>query len=104
MVYLIHLWTPIAHARHYIGTASDVFKRLHAHRAGKGARLLDVANERRISYSVVRQWEGGRDMERKLKARREAPRLCPVCRGLASDADGCLVQVGPPIRAKGRKR
>lgn len=85
-VYLIHLDTPIHHARHYLSfCASETLQeRLHRHTTGNGARLLNVANQRGITYSVVRTWNSAtwktaRALERKLKAQKNGPRLCPVC-------------------------
>ena len=48
-----------------------------------GARLMEVMTEAGIPWSCVRTWEGGRQQERRLKRRRNAPQLCPVCRGRA---------------------
>jgi hypothetical protein len=48
---------------------------------GNGARLTQVAKERGLSFVVVRIWEGDRKLERKLKNRHDAPRLCPICNG-----------------------
>ena len=80
-VYLIHLDTPIAnHAQHYIGWAKHLEKRIAHHRARSGARLLAVAVELHIDFEVVRTWEGSRQLERKLKNRKKARMLCPVCR------------------------
>jgi predicted GIY-YIG superfamily endonuclease len=100
-VYLIHLDQPLGqpqpdearrerglpdrkreyrpHAQHYIGTADDLTARINEHRSGQGARFLSVANSAGIDWRVVRTWKGGRQLERKLKRRHDAPRLCPVC-------------------------
>ncbi len=78
-VYLIHLATPMAHAKHYIGYAQDVLARLAEHRAGTGARLLAVAGQRGIGFELVRMWPGDRTFERKMKNRKNAPRYCPIC-------------------------
>jgi predicted GIY-YIG superfamily endonuclease len=79
-VYLLHFETPLHHARHYIGYAEHVKRRLEHHRNGTGARLLQVCNERGIAYDLVRTWEGeGRDFERKLKNCKHAARYCPMC-------------------------
>jgi predicted GIY-YIG superfamily endonuclease len=83
-VYLLHLDIPIAHAKHYLGSAEDLDARLARHRSGNGARLLEVAHERGIGFSLVRTWEGGRELERRLKRRKNAPRLCPICAGEAA--------------------
>ena len=80
-VYLIHLATPIAdHAQHYIGWAKHLSARIAHHKAGTGARLLQVAVELHIDFDVVATWEGDRHFERKLKNRKKARMLCPVCR------------------------
>lgn len=82
-VYLIHFKTNLSHARHYIGFCEeDPKERLETHRAGHGARILQVANERGIEYEIARVWKGkDRKFERKLKNRKDAKRLCPVCSG-----------------------
>lgn len=84
-VYLIHFHTPLCHARHYIGMAQDVTARLAEHKAGYGARILQVCNERSIDYSISRTWNTfqtaseAKQFEKYLKSRKEAPNLCPVC-------------------------
>lgn len=95
-VYLLHFDRRISEnhtCQHYLGSASNLNKRLALHKSGKGARLTQVANERGIEYSIVRTWEGDRTLERKLKKQKNAPRLCPVCRELRNvepllDMDG----------------
>jgi GIY-YIG catalytic domain len=90
LVYLVHLQTklgsdhPKGGAGHYIGQTIDLERRLAQHREGTGARILAAANERGIAYDVVRTWPGGRDVERRLKNLRNAPRLCPTCVGVNS--------------------
>jgi len=80
VIYLIHFDQAIAdHARHYLGWASDLPARLEAHRAGRGARLMEVCKERGITWHLARTWEGSRDRERAIKDRAESPRLCPDC-------------------------
>lgn len=89
-VYLIHLDTPLHHAKHYLGSAVNVDARIAHHRSGSGARLLKAVNEKGIGWNVVRTWETkdgeGRQLERKLKNRKNAPKLCPVCTGEYGDA------------------
>ena len=87
-VYLLHFdgklgnpANPYAMAQHYIGTAYDVGARLADHRAGAGAKITAAATQRGIGFDVVRTWPGGRDVERRLKRRKDGPKLCPVCRG-----------------------
>jgi hypothetical protein len=87
-VYLLHFAKPIAPGRHtcqhYLGSAIDVDARLHEHLTGNGARLCQVAIERGIDFEVVRVWQTepgqARQLERKLKNRKESPALCPICR------------------------
>lgn len=79
MVYLLHFDTPYHHARHYLGSTDDLNARLDAHRQGHGARLLAVVKAAGISWQLVRTWEGGRDLERRLKRQHHGPRLCPIC-------------------------
>lgn len=90
-VYLIHIQSKIHHAQHYLGyTAMEsVDDRLKYHRNGNGAKLLRYANLQGIKFAVVRVWECGNyreaaKLERKLKNRKESPKLCPVCQGLAT--------------------
>lgn len=66
--------------RHYLGSTDNLAARLHAHAHGKGARLMEVVTERGIDWDVARTWDGGRDLERALKNRKNAPKLCPVCK------------------------
>lgn len=79
-VYLIHFDRPLHHARHYLGSAVSISLRVAEHRAGKGAKLLAAVNAAGIGWSVVRTWRGGRRLERVLKNKHKAGRLCPCCR------------------------
>ncbi len=84
-VYLIHLDAPIAHARHYIGWAKWLQARIRHHRNGTGAKFLAEAVRREINFDVVRTWENTEEntdgnFERKLKNRKKARMLCPICR------------------------
>ena len=81
IVYLLHFAQPLQHARHYLGSTADLDARLEQHRAGQGARLMEVIADLGIDFQLARTWPGGRDVERRLKRRKEGPRLCPVCRG-----------------------
>jgi predicted GIY-YIG superfamily endonuclease len=82
MVYLIHFEKKIGHAQHYIGFCYDerFAARIHHHEKGTGSRLLKAVNEAGIKWSVVRQWpnEDG-NFERKLKNKKKASLLCPIC-------------------------
>jgi predicted GIY-YIG superfamily endonuclease len=79
-VYLIHFEERYRHAGHYLGYSSNLEERIRAHRAGRGARLMEVVNEAGIPWWVVRVWRhGGYDLEQALKRWHNAPKLCPVC-------------------------
>jgi hypothetical protein len=82
-VYLIHFDRPLHHARHYIGFCFEsTAARLARHMAGNGAKILRALNAAGIAYRIVRTWdEGDKVLERKLKGRKNAKRLCPVCKG-----------------------
>lgn len=80
-VYLLHFASPIQHAQHYLGwTTLALDKRLAVHRSGKGARLLQVANQRGVEWFLVRSWPNQpQAIERRLKEGFHGSRLCPVC-------------------------
>jgi predicted GIY-YIG superfamily endonuclease len=81
MVYLLHFKEPFRHARHYLGsTGLTVEQRLEHHRANRGARLTQVVNDAGIDYVVSRTWQGGRELERKLKRMHGGNKLCPICK------------------------
>ena len=79
-IYLLHFSKPYYHVRHYIGWTTNLTKRLAQHRKGQGARLLQVIIEHGITFTLARTWIGDRHLERKLKNRHNAPKLCPICR------------------------
>jgi predicted GIY-YIG superfamily endonuclease len=78
VVYLLCFSAPYRHARHYLGFATDLEARLAEHRAGRGARLIQVITAAGIDFTVARRWEGDRNLERRLKNGHNASaRLCP---------------------------
>ncbi len=88
--YLIHFTrklgnpeSPRGQAGHYIGFAEhDLAARLERHRAGNGSRIMAAVSKAGITWVLARTWEGGsRDLERTLKARKQASDLCPICQG-----------------------
>lgn len=81
-VYLIHFSEPYKHAQHYLGYTANLDRRLAEHRHGHGARLLEVIDGAGIPWTLARTWDGGRDLERRLKNRHGARQLCPICRAL----------------------
>jgi len=89
-VYLIHLLRPLGNpnnrrgmASHYIGFAEhDLAARLERHRVGNGSRLMHAVAAAGIPWVLARTWEeGSRELERKLKSRKQASAFCPICRG-----------------------
>ena len=80
MVYLLHFHSKLRHAQHYLGYAEDVEERLKRHRSGGGAKLIRALKDKGIDFELVRIWEGGRTLERKLKKQKNGPKLCPICR------------------------
>jgi predicted GIY-YIG superfamily endonuclease len=97
-VYLLHFDRPYRHARHYIGSTTNLRARLAAHARGQGARLLQVVRDAGIGWQLARTWAGGRDRERQIKAQGGASRCCPLCgitprtrfADLPRNADGSL--------------
>lgn len=85
-VYLVHFEraigdtsNPHGSAQHYLGCAEDVEARLKEHRAGNGAKILAHVARMGIAFWVVRTWEGGHELEKRLKAWHASPYLCPIC-------------------------
>lgn len=85
-VYLIHFDMPYTSPNgrktvsHYLGSTKHLKDRIAAHRAGNGARLMEVITAAGIPWQVARKWKGGRQLERQLKRRHNSPKLCPICR------------------------
>lgn len=83
MVYLLCFDKKFKHARHYIGFAENqrTFElRMKHHAKGNGSKLMAAVAKAGIGFTVARTWpDGDRNFERKLKNRKEGPRLCPLC-------------------------
>ena len=102
IVYLLHFARPLGgRALHYIGTSTldGLADRLDAHRHGRGARITAAANREGIAYVLVRTWRGGHVLERRLKRRANAARLCPFCHDIA-----LAVELGRQRAARRRRR
>ena len=78
-VYLIHFRKSYKHARHYLGYSANLDKRITDHLCGMGARLMEVITQADIDWNLARTWPGDRELERRLKNQKQAPRLCPIC-------------------------
>lgn len=80
-VYLIHFNEPLAHSNHYIGYTNNLEKRMDRHARDDGAKILKILKEKGIGWKVVKVWVGGdRKLEKRLKNRGGASRICPICR------------------------
>lgn len=53
-VYLLHFSQPYKHARHYLGSAGDLSRRMAEHRLGRGARLLAVIVAAGVGFTLAR--------------------------------------------------
>ncbi len=83
VVYLIHFDQPYYHARHYLGTTTDLEWRLRQHALGRragGARSMEVIMQAGITWRLAAVWPGGRDLERRLKAWGGSGQFCPICK------------------------
>lgn len=85
-IYLLHFARPVGNlanprgqASHYLGWALDPAAREQQHRSGRGAALTRAAAEQGIGWQLFVLGEGTRDLERRLKAKKATPRLCPIC-------------------------
>lgn len=88
IIYLIHFDEPLHHAKHYIGYTENLPQRLQRHRAGHGARILEVLKERGITWKLARIWTGDKSLERKIKRQKCSPKLCPICKAQAKRKAG----------------
>jgi hypothetical protein len=82
VVYTLHLWPPLGHAKHYTGSARQLPRRLADHALGRGARLTQVQAERGGSWVVAQTEPGGKVRERQLKNEGGASRRCQVCKAV----------------------
>lgn len=80
-VYLLHFEPRYRHAGHYLGStlAGSEHDRIADHLTGRGSPLVRAAVDAGCSVVLARTWRGGRDTERRLKDRKNSPRLCPLC-------------------------
>jgi hypothetical protein len=86
-VYLLHLDRPLGNpanrtgqAGHYLGSAVKVAARQAIETSSScDVKMLQAARRAGIGWQVARVWPGDRKLERRLKDRGGASRLCPVC-------------------------
>jgi len=80
-VYLLHFSEKFHHCQHYIGWTKYLDARIKHHKAGTGSRLVRAVVGAGITVTLVRTWANtDRKFERKLKNRKKARCLCPICR------------------------
>ena len=86
VVYLLHFDAPLGNlanprgqAQHYLGTTCDLHRRLQEHRSGNGSHIMAAVARRGIPWRLVRTWLGGRELELRLKGRKQASAFCPIC-------------------------
>lgn len=80
-IYLLHFDRPLAHARHYLGSTSNLEQRIDEHRKGVGhcPRLIRALHNAGIGFEVVATWAGDKNAERKMKGK-SLVRYCPLCK------------------------
>ena len=92
VVYTLHLWPPLEHAKHYTGSSRNLPERLGDHALGRGARMLQVQLERGGFWVVAQTEPGGVSRERQLKNEGGASRRCQVCKAVDRYLSGELSQ------------
>lgn len=84
-VYVLHFDKPYKHAMHYIGYVDGdnqgaVNARMEDHKAGRGARLMDVITKAGIGFTIAWIYDNvDRKFERKLKNKGGAKKHCQMC-------------------------
>lgn len=83
-VYILHFNTPTGHAHHYVGSTSNVRRRLECHAGGFGARLTLESRLRGRPWELGALYQAkspvaARKLERELKNRKNTPCFCPMC-------------------------
>ncbi len=82
-VYMLHFTRPYYHARHYLGFATKLERRLINHLSGRGSPLVRAVVEAGIEVFLARRWD---QVTSKLERRGHDDsgyRLatCPICSG-----------------------
>lgn len=84
MVYILHLDTPLHHAKHYTGFSTNnrtLAERLEHHRRGTAhCKFTEVLREKGIGFQLARVFpNASRTFERMLKNTKQVSRYCPIC-------------------------
>jgi predicted GIY-YIG superfamily endonuclease len=82
--------TVYKHARHYLGSSSHLDERLHLHKNGNGARLMEVIGDAGIGWKLALLWECDSKeeslaLERRLTHWHGSNQFCPIYRGESVD-------------------
>lgn len=82
MIYILQLDHPLGTSKHtaqfYIGYAANretLQRRIEYHRLGKGSRFTQAAVERGIPIHLIAILEGDKSEERRLKNKKNTPRI-----------------------------
>lgn len=88
-VYVLHLNTPLKHAKHYVGfvvNGHTLKARIEHHRNGTAnCRFTQVLHNLGITFVLARVFRGkkfDRSFERKLKKTHKVTYYCPICAGV----------------------
>jgi len=82
----------------------DLPARLETHRAGRGARLMEVINAAGIGFTLARTWTGTKSRERQIKTQGGASRHCPECGVTPRDQQKEAVMFGSKRREEARQQ
>jgi predicted GIY-YIG superfamily endonuclease len=101
IIYILHFHERIHHAQHYVGSTTNLFQRITAHRNGTAARLTEVIHERKIQFTVAALYaprertDNIRQLEIHVKRMKNGHRYCPICNPAAVSPRG-LIQIPIP--------
>lgn len=83
-IYLLHFDSPYHHAKHYLGSTTDLERRVEEHRRGvSDVKLMKVVHAAGIGFTLARTWKGDKNRERQLKKQGGLARQCPICKAEA---------------------
>lgn len=83
VVYLLHFSEPYKHARHFIGAAPSLTHVLDViYEPAKFSRspLLIAAHAAGVRFQIANLIEGDARWRARLRARKDAPAICSICR------------------------
>jgi len=104
-VYILHFQQPLHHAKHYVGSTTDIVGRVKKHATGDGARLTAVVKENGGHFRVAALFQPTRSesirlLEIVLKRKKNACKYCPICNPDAIAPAG-MIAIPIPIELKG---